>query len=352
MQTFRRLDHFFGQTPAAMGRLLSSIDIAMGRQEAFRKQNPAALKTLIDIALVQSVESSNAIENITAPHKRIEELVAGKTTPLNRSEEEIAGYRDVLNTLHSSAPHVPIKRTVIEQLHRDLYKFSAKPGGTFKSIPNSIEETLSDGTKVIRFEPVGVFETPGAVEQLCGRFADARDEDKYHPLLLTAAFVLDFLCIHPFSDGNGRISRLLTLLALYQADYEAGRFISLERLIEGSKETYYDALGASSQGWHDGVHDIEPWVNYFLGIIVGAYKEFEERAGTVTGARGAKAAMIKDFVRSRVSEEFSVKEIRQAVPTASDVYIRRQLKVLRDQGAVKVTSAGRTAKWRRLHTNF
>lgn len=352
MQTFRRLDHFFAQTPAATGRLLSSIDVARGRQEAFRQQHPTALKTLTDIALVQSVESSNAIERITAPHKRIEEIVAEKTAPKNRSEEEIAGYRDVLNTIHSSARHIPIKGSVIQQLHRDLYKFSARPGGDFKTTPNSIEETRPDGSKIIRFEPVRVFETPGAVDELCERFTDAKKEDAYHPLLITGAFVLDFLCIHPFGDGNGRMSRLLTLLALYQTEYDVGRFISLERLIEESKETYYEVLRDSSQGWHEGEHDLGPWMRYFLGILAGAYRRFEERAGTVVPARGAKADMVKDFIRSRVSEEFTVAEIRRAVPTASDVYIRKVLKGLRDERVVEVTSSGRTAKWRRLSIDF
>src|SRR5207247_5971343 len=198
----------FAQTPAAIGRMLSEIDVGRGRQEAFRRQNPAVLKTLIAVALVQSVETSNAIENIRAPHKRIEELVAEKTTPRNRSEDEIAGDRDALNTVHSSAEHIPVKPTILEQLHRDLYKFSARPGGKFKSVPNEVEETLPDRTRRIRFQPVGVLETPGAVDELCMRFVEAREKDDYHPLLLAGAFVFDFLCIHPFADGNARMSRL------------------------------------------------------------------------------------------------------------------------------------------------
>lgn len=246
MQTFRRLEHHFDQVPAAVARMLSQIDVARGRQEAFQLQNPAVLRTLTQVALVQSVEASNAIENITAPHKRIEELVAEKTTPRTRSEEEIAGYRDALNTIHSSAEHIPIKSSVLQQLHRDLYKFSPRQGGRFKPTQNEIEETLPDGTTRVRFVPVGVLETPGAVDELCEAFVAARAQDTYHPLPLIAAFVFDFTCIHPFTDGNGRMSRLLTLLLLYQAGYEVGRFISLERLIDSAKDTCYEALDAST----------------------------------------------------------------------------------------------------------
>lgn len=352
MQTFRRLDQFLGQTPAPVARLLSEIDVARGRQEAFRKQNPAVLKTLVEVALLQSVESSNAIENITAPHKRIAELVAEKTTPRNRSEEEIAGYRDALNTIHSSSEHIPITSNILLQLHRDLYKFGARPGGRFKSTQNEIEETLPDGTKRIRFTPVGVFETPGAVDELCEGFVAARAQDEYHPLLLTAAFVFDFLCVHPFNDGNGRMSRLLTLLLLYQSGYEVGRFISLERLIDESRETYYEALGASTQGWHEGEHDLVPWTRYFLGILIAAYTAFEERAGSIQAAKGAKRELIRDFVRFRISDVFSAADVREAVPSARDHYISQVLRELKAEGVIELDRRGRSARWRRLKTDF
>lgn len=352
MQTFRRLDQFLGQTPAPVARILSAIDVARGRQEAFRKQNPAVLKTLADVALVQSVESSNAIENITAPHKRIEELVAEKTMPRNRSEEEIAGYRDALNTIHSSSEHIPITSNILLQLHRDLYKFGARPGGRFKSTQNEIEETLPDGTKRIRFTPVGVFETPGAVDELCEGFVAARTQDAYHPLLLTAASVLDFLCVHPFNDGNGRMSRLLTLLLLYQSGYDVGRFISLERLIAESKETYYEALEASTHGWHEGEHDLVPWTRYFLGILVAAYAAFEERAGSIEGAKGSRRMMVRDFVRSRISDVFTVAEVRAAVPSAREGYISQVLRELKAEGVIELEQRGRNARWRRLKADF
>jgi Fic family protein len=352
MQSFRDLDHFFGQTPAPIGRLLSDVDVARGREMAFRFQHPEVLKALIEVALVQSVEASNAIENITAPHKRIEQLVAEKTMPRNRSEEEIAGYRSVLNTIHSSAPHIALKPSVIEQLHRDLYEFSAGRGGSLKGTDNTVEEELPDGTRRIRFQPVGWFETPAAMEELCTGFLRARESDAYNPLLLIAAFTLDFLVIHPFSDGNGRMSRLLTLLLLYQSELEVGRFISIEKLIEDTKESYYESLEASTTGWHEGKHDLGPWTRYFLGIILAAYRRFEERAGVLVAARGAKAEMVKSFIRSSLSDTFRVQDVRQAVPSASDVYIRELLRRLKHEGALAQIGKGQNASWRRLNTDF
>jgi Fic family protein len=352
MQTFRDLEHHFGRAPAATTRQLSAIDYGRGREDAFRRQHPAVLKTLTEIAMIQSVEASNALEQITAPHKRIEQLVAAKTTPQNKPEAEILGYRNVLATIHASAVNIPVKPSVIEQLHRDLYLPSGKPGGKFKQADNLVEETLPDGTKAIRFEPVSAFAARDAMRELCESFTKARDTGEYHQLLLTAAFVLDFLVIHPFSDGNGRMSRLLGLLLLYQADYEVGRFISIEKLIDDSKESYYDALQASTHGWHTGSHDLEPWTSYFLGLLVIAYDRFEERVGTVTTARGAKAELIKDFIRSRVSDEFTIDDVRENVPSASDVYIRELLRKLKRDNVLVQENRGRDATWRRLHTDF
>jgi len=352
MLSFRDLDRRFGQTPAPIGRLLSDIDVARGREMAFRLQHPEVLKALIEIALVQSVEASNAIENITAPLKRIEQLVEEKTTPRNRSEEEIAGYRSVLSTIHSSAPHIPLKPNIIEQLHRDLYQFSPTRGGRFKDTDNTVEEVMSDGTRRIRFQPVGWFETPAAVEELCAGFTRARDSDAYSPLLLIAAFTLDFLVIHSFSDGNGRMSRLLTLLLLYQSEIEVGRFISIEKLIEGTKESYYQSLEASTAGWHEGRHDLEPWTRYFLGVVLAAYRRFEERSGVLVAVRGAKAEMVKNFIRSSLSDTFRVQDVRQAVPSASDVYIRQLLRQLKSEGVLEQVGKGQHAGWRRLHNDF
>jgi len=353
MMTFRDLDRRFALTPSEIGRQLSRIDVARGRQEAFRVQQPRALKRLIEIARIQSVESSNAIENVTAPRKRIEELVAEKTTPQNRSEAEIAGYRTVLDLMHASAAVIPFRPSVVEQLHRDLYQFTGvRRAGRWKSADNEIAEERPDGTRVVRFVPVSAMETPKAMSELHELFARARDTGTYHDLVLVGSYTLDFLCIHPFSDGNGRIGRLLTLLLLYQAGYEVGRFVSLERLIEETKGSYYDSLGASSQGWHEGTHEVWPWLSYFLGTVAAAYSEFESRVDVVSGGRGSKRQAIREFVRSNVSDEFTVADVRRAVPTASDVYIREQLRALKQEGVLVQQGAGPNARWVRLGVDF
>jgi Fic family protein len=348
MQTFRRLSAFFDLVPAAISRQLSEIDVARGRQEAFALQHPAALEALRQSALIQSVEASNAIENITAPRKRIEALVAEQTEPRDRSEAEIAGYGAVLSTIHASAPDIPFAPNVVRQLHRDLHQYSARPGGNWKSSDNVVAEERPDGMVAVRFTPVSAFATPAAMDELHQRFGEAWDADHHHRLLLIAAYALDFLVIHPFADGNGRMSRLLTLLLLYKGGYEVGRFVSLEKLIEESKEIYYDALGRSTDGWHHGSHDPEPWLSYFLGILTAAYREFEPRAQAVTAGRGSKAELVKTFVRSSLSNTFSFADVKRAAPGVSDEYIRQVLRELRDAGALEVLGAGRGAKWRRL----
>jgi Fic family protein len=348
MQSFRRLDRHLGLVPAALLRQLSEIDVAHGRQDAFRRQHPRALTTLTEIARIQSVEASNAIEDVTAPPRRLRALVEQKTTPRNRSEAEIAGYRAVLDLIHSSALDLPFRPTVVEQLHRDLYQFTGIRAGRWKPVDNRVTEERPDGTVVLRFQPVGALETPAAMEELHERFLTARAADAYHQLLLAGAYVLDFLVIHPFLDGNGRMARLLALLLLYQSGYDVGRFVSVEKLIETTRETYYEALAASTAGWHEGEHDLEPWLSYFLGVLAVAYRDFEARAGAVTGGRGAKAAAIRDFVRSRATATVTVDEIRRAVPSASDVYIREVLRKLRDEGALRQVGRGPRARWERL----
>jgi Fic family protein len=351
MQTFGVLDRQIGMVPAPMARALGGIDTARGREEAFRKQHPQALRTLTEIARIQSTEASNAIEHITAPRKRIEALVKEKTTPANRSEEEIAGYRAVLDTIHSSALDIPFRPSVVEQLHRDLYQFTNVPAGRWKNVENAIEEELPGGRTVVRFRTVSAADTPSAMEELHERFTAAGRSREHHPLLLAGSYVFDFLAIHPFRDGNGRMARLLTLLLLYQAGYEVGRYVSLERIVSDTRETYYDALEEAGRGWHQGEHDIKPWLNYLLGVVTGAYSEFEARSGVV-GEKGAKVAAIKQFIRSSVSEQFTVADIRKAAVGASDSHINKTLAKLRDEGVIESLGTGRSARWRRLKTQF
>lgn len=352
MQTFTELERHLGLVPSGTVAALSEVTAGRGREDAFRRQNPQILETLTEIALIQSTESSNAIESITAPHERIVELVREKTTPKNRPEEEIAGYRKVLETVHSSAEHIPFKRSVVEQIHRDLYSFTAIPAGRFKNSPNEVARFDSKGNKIgVIFEGVSPFKTPMVMDELHERFEEASREGRHAPLLLAGAYIFDFLMIHPFNDGNGRMSRLLALLLLYKAGHEVGRFISLEKLIDESRETYYESLQASTAGWERGEHDIWPWMNYFLGTLNAAYKEFESRLGTVATGRGSKKQRIHQLIRSRVSDVFTFEDLERALPDVSSVHIRKELRKLRDDDVVRSPGPG-AKNWTRLKSNF
>lgn len=338
--------------PALSARALAEASTGRGREEAFRRQNPQVLEGLMEVALIQSSASSNAIEHITAAPGRVTELVQDKTSPRDRSEEEIAGYRKVLDTIHSSAENIPFKASIVLQFHRDIYTFSPLPGGKFKSTQNEVARFNREGEKLaVIFEGTPPFETPAAMDELHERFAAARDTGTHAPLLLAGAYVFDFLMIHPFNDGNGRMSRLLTLLLLYQCGHEVGRFISLEKLVDESKETYYESLEKSTAGWNKGEHDIWPWLNYFLGILNAAYTEFEARAGELMSGRGSKAMRIKLHVRSNASDVFTFDEVQQALPDISADHIRSELRKLRDAGVVESPGRGRK-EWRRLTAAF
>lgn len=317
-----------------------------GKEQVFENQIPQALETLRKAAVIQSTESSNRIEGITAPHKRILDLVAEKTTPQDRSEQEIAGYRDVLATIHAEHAAVPLTTGIILQFHRDLYRYVAAEGGRWKSMDNAITERLPDGTERIRFQPVSAFDTPRYMEALIQEFTEAWQRGEVEKLLIIPAFVLDFLCIHPFRDGNGRMARLLTLLLLYHADYDMGRFVSLERIIEDSKESYYDALYRSSQGWHEGRHDLLPFTEYLLGTFIAAYREFEARVGTLASARGAKTSLVEEAI-ARLPDGFRMADVERLCPSVTRDMIRVVLRKLKQEGAVWSEGAGVTAVWRK-----
>lgn len=348
MQTFRELEKHLGMVPANTAASLAEVSAGRGREDAFRNQHPQVLEGLMEIARIQSSESSNAIEHITAPAERIAELVRDKTTPENRPEEEIAGYRKVLDTIHASANHIPVRSSVVRQFHRDLYAFTSTPGGSFKNSQNEVARFDRSGNKIeVIFEGTPPFETPAAMDELHECFAAAVADRRHSPLLLSGAYVFDFLMIHPFNDGNGRLSRLLTLLLLYRSGHEIGRFISLERLVEQSKETYYESLERSTRGWDRSEHDIWPWLNYYLGILSAAYKEFETRAGEIQSGRGSKAMRIKQFVRSLAADSFTFEDVQRALPDISADHIRAELRKLRDAGSVESPGRGRK-QWRRL----
>jgi Fic family protein len=343
------IDGFIEKAPLTHALLgaVRQIGESRGRQELYKQQHRHVLKTLREMAVIQSTEASNRIEGVMASPERIKELIARKTTPRDRSEQEIAGYRDVLNTIHAAYDDVPFTTGVVLQLHRDLYQFVPGGGGRWKATDNSITELQADGSKRIRFEPVQAFVTPSYMETLHERFNVLWNGGRVDRLLLIPTYVLDFLCIHPFSDGNGRMGRLLTLLLLYKAGYEVGRYISLEQLVENSKESYYDALLKSSQGWHEGQHSLLPWWEYFLGVMLAkAYRDFELRVEAVSEGRGAKTELVLDTL-GRLTGEFTARDIRDRCPTVSIDLVRRVLRLEQNAGRVKCMGRGPDAKWRR-----
>ncbi|MGH7522979.1 MAG: Fic family protein, partial [Gemmatimonadales bacterium] len=287
---------------------LTMLGLYRGRQELFSRQTPQLLTALREAAVIESSESSNRIEGVIAPHERIEALVLHRSSPRDRSEQEIAGYRDALQMIHESARNMPFTVNVIRQLHTVLYRHNTGRGGQWKMSQNEIVERDRAGRVTrVRFTPPNPVATPALMDGLTENYQRAIEHNR-EPLLLIPFAVLDFLCIHPFSDGNCRMARLLSPLLLYQAGFDVGRYISLERIIEESKETYYEALEKSSQGWHDGTHDAMPWTRYFWGVLIAAYKEFEQRVGTIRTGRGAKTDVVEEAIARRIGA-FSISEI-------------------------------------------
>ena len=323
---------------------LGAIREHRGKQDLYTQQTPQVLASLREAAVIESSESSNRLEGVVAPRGRVKALVLKHSTPRNRSEQEIAGYRDALDLIHESARDMTFSVNVILQLHQMLYRYLPADGGRWKMTQNEIVERNRDGSvRRVRFVPVPPVATPGAMESLVTQFAEAVDREK-EPLILVPLAILDFLCIHPFTDGNGRMARLLTLLLLYRFGYEVGRYISLERIFEESSESYYETLEASSQGWHDGAHDVFPWMTYFWGVLLRAYGEFEGRVGTLRTARGAKTDLVENAVERRLAP-FAISDLERDCPGVSRDMIRHVLRRLRDEGMVAVQGKGRGAEW-------
>lgn len=321
--------------------MLGYIHEYKGQQNLFIEAKADVLSHLLEIAKIQSTEASNRIEGIYTSDDRIQALVKEKSAPRNRNENEIAGYRDVLATIHENYDYIPPRANVILQLHRDLYQYSGIGiGGRFKNTDNVIEEELEDGTKRVRFRPATAFETPEMIENLCNQFLREVDCSEVDPLLLIPIFVLDFLCIHPFNDGNGRMSRLLTLLLLYRSGYIVGKYISIEMLIEMTKDTYYDALQASSIGWHDGTNDYMPFVSYTLGIIKSAYKTFSDRVEHLTTKGISKPERVRQFIENNLGR-VTKKDIMEACPDISATTIEKALGDLVKNGTIIKIGDGR-----------
>lgn len=322
---------------------LTLIHEYKGEQRLFIEAHKDELNELVEVAKVQSTEASNKIEGISTADDRLKNLVQAKTTPRNRDESEIAGYRDVLNTIHENYEYIPINTSYLLQLHRDLYKFLGNvDGGIFKISDNIIKEKDVEGNEKIRFKPVAAWETPVSIDELCKAFSEAKDE--VEPLLLDMMFILDFLCIHPFNDGNGRMSRLLTLLLLYQSGFIVGKYISIEKIIEESKETYYEALQDSSINWHENENDYKPFVNYMLGVIVNAYKEFEARVKLLTDPNLSKADRIREIIKNHIGT-ITKAELMAMNQDISDTTIQRALADLLKNGEIEKIGGGRYTKY-------
>ncbi|MHB8761973.1 MAG: Fic family protein [Coriobacteriia bacterium] len=320
-----------------------------GKQQLFERQSPQMLHAMREVATVQSIESSNRIEGVLALPGRIAEIVGHETTPRNRPEQEIAGYRDVLATIHANARGMVLTPSLILQLHRDLLRFAPSSGGIWKDSPNDIVDVMPDGAHRLRFSPVSPHVVDVAIKDAADGYRTAIEAGVVDPVIIVPAFVLDFLCIHPFCDGNGRVSRLLNLMLLYQTGYDVGRYISLEKIVEESKETYYEALEASSAGWHDGEHDIRPWLDHCLGVLLAAYREFEDRVGHMRSGRGAKREMVIERIR-RLPSAFRYGDIERGCPGISRPTIVRALGELRDKGEIRCTKGGRDATWEKAAT--
>ncbi len=334
-------------SPALLGAV-RQIGEFRGREELYAHRAPAVLEMLRLAAMISSTESSNRMEGVEAPKDRIQDIVVRGDAPRNRPEQEIAGYRDVLATIHVSGEAMPFTPNVVLQLHRDLYQFVPGRGGRWKSVSNRITERLPDGTERVRFEPVPPHRTAPAMQDLHERFEAEWERGATDRLLLIGAYVLDFLCIHPFLDGNGRMARLLTLLLLYRAGYGVGRYVSLEQVVEETRDGYYDSLQASSRGWHESEHPLLPWWEYFLGVVVlTAYSRLDEHVGQITSRQGAKREMVVAAIR-RMPEIFRYADVTRACPGISRPTIQRALRELRERGEIELLERGRDARWRKL----
>ena len=320
--------------------LVSQIQELKGKQNAFLEVEADTLTQLVEIAKIQSTEASNKIEGIYTSDERLNLIVRDKTSPQNRSEQEIAGYRDVLNTIHENHEYIFVKPTFVLQLHRDLYKFIGANGGRYKSVDNVIAEEDNEGNKTVRFVPVPAWEVSDAIENLCFAYDEAFRNEEINNLLLIPMFILDFLCIHPFNDGNGRMSRLLTLLLLYRCGYNVGKYISIEKIIEKTKDLYYESLQDSSIDWHNEENDYSHFVRYMLGVIVSAYKEFDQRVQALATKGLSKPERVASVIKDTLGK-ITKSEIMEKCPDISQVTIQRALIDLVNSGKILKIGGGR-----------
>ena len=326
--------------------LVAAIYKEAGKQEMYLKSKPAELEKLVEIAKVQSTEASNAIEGIFSTSTRIRQLVEDKTNPRNRDEQEIAGYRDVLNIIHESFDVIPITPNYILQLHKILYSHMNNPiAGKTKNVQNYISATYPDGRVEVLFTPLSPHETPEALDSICAEYNRVIGNMEVEPLIAIPVFIHDFLCIHPFNDGNGRMSRLLTTLLLYRCNFYVGKYISLEAKIAKNKDLYYDSLGKSQQGWHQGEEDVVPFIKYLLGTILAAYRDFEDRFSLVETKMSA-VEIVRKATQQKIGK-FGKQEIRELCPSLSQSSIEGGLRKMVAAGELQKEGNGRATKYYR-----
>ena len=327
--------------------LVAAIYKEAGKQEMYLKQRPEELEKLVEIAKIQSTESSNAIEGIVTTDTRIRQLVAEKTAPRNRSEQEIAGYRDALSVIHESFDAIPVTRNYILQLHKILYSHTNNPlAGQTKNVQNYISATWPDGHTEILFTPLSPFETPPALDQICVEYDRVIGNLELEPLIAIPVFIHDFLCIHPFNDGNGRMSRLLTTLLLYRSGFYVGRYISLEAKIAKNKDLYYEALGASQHGWHESCDDSVPFIKYLLGTILAAYRDFADRFALVEQKLPALET-VRLAVQQKIGR-FTKQDIRELCPALSLSSVEGALRKMVADGELSREGAGKSTQYIRM----
>ena len=327
--------------------LIAAIYKEAGKQKMYLKQRQEELEKLVEIAKVQSTEASNAIEGIVTTSTRIRQLVEGKTAPRNRDEQEIAGYRDALNIIHENFDAIPITRNYILQLHKVLYSHMSNPmAGQTKSVQNYISATYPNGHTETLFTPLAPFETPEALDRICDEYNRVIGNMEAEPLIVIPIFIHDFLCIHPFNDGNGRMSRLLTTLLLYRNGFYVGKYISLEAKIAKNKDLYYAALRQAQEGWHEGTEDAVPFIKYLLGIILSAYRDFEDRFSLVEQKKPALET-VRQATLNKIGR-FSKQDIRELCPALSVSSIEGALRKLVASGELKREGNGKSTCYYRL----
>ena len=327
--------------------LIAAIYKEAGKQEIYLKQRPEELEKLVEIAKIQSTEASNAIEGIMTTNTRIKQLVEEKTTPKNKDEQEIAGYRDVLNIIHESFDTIPITQGYILQLHKIMYSHMNNPmAGRTKNNQNYISATYPDGHTEILFTPLAPYETPAALDRICTEYNRVIGNFEVEPLIAIPVFIHDFLCIHPFNDGNGRMSRLLTTLLLYRNGFYLGKYISLEAKIAQNKDLYYKALNQAQIGWHEGTEDVVPFIKYILGTVLAAYKDFEDRFSIIEKKLPA-IDMVRMAAENKIGR-FTKQDIHELCPSLSISSIESSLRKLVATGELKREGVGRATYYIRL----